>query len=114
MDPWVKRAAPHLHGAMLYVLADQQGEVVELPEDARLVVHVDGWNVYFACFLWHSELVEEGAARVTYYERLFHGRGVGGDAKECRHTWWGDQGYVHLMPLDVVAAAAISLDDWFD
>lgn len=114
MDPWVKRVAPHLHGAMLYIIADQPGEVVELPSDARLVVHVNGWNVRFACFRWHSELVEEGKAGVAYYEMLFHGRGVGGAAKECRHTWWGDQGYLYLMPLDVVAAAAIALDDWFD
>ena len=95
----------------LYDVKAQPGEVVELPEDARLVVHEDAGVLYFACFLWLMSEVDGTNAR---YSILFHGTGFGGALRECRHTYWGEDGYTFYMPLDVIAAAMSSLKKWFD
>jgi len=95
-----------------YRIEDQRGEVVDIDGSfAKLVVHVDGDCVRFALFEWSCSNADDTNRQ---FSMVFHGVGVGGGLRECRHTYWGEGGYVHMMPLDVVAKAMAALRKWFD
>ena len=96
-----------------YRIEDQRGEVVDIDGSfAKLVVFVDDVDsVRFALFEWSCSNADDTNRQ---FHMIFHGVGVGGGLRECRHTYWGEAGYVYLMPLDVVAKAMAALRKWFD
>jgi len=45
---------------------------------------------------------------------IFHGEGALGDLRECRHTWWGDGGYLFYPDGAVITSAFRELAWFFD
>lgn len=113
IDPhWVSCGMGHTDQPY-YRIEDQRGEVVDIDGSfAKLVVFVDDIDsVRFALFEWQCSDANDTNRQ---FAMVFHGVGVGGGLRECRHTYWGEGGYVYLMPLDVVAKAMAALRKWFD
>lgn len=97
-------------GQPTYLLNPQPGDqVIDLPDDAKLIIRTESSWVTFACFTFSTQ---EGTT--TYYDMLLHGEGTAPPLKECRHTYVGEQGYVFYMPLDVMAAAIAELQKVFE
>lgn len=101
----------------LYVVVDQDAdERIKLGTNAWLLVKTDGIHVKFGVFTFHDGPATVGG-RVVDPERhllLFHGEGPSGALRECRHTWWGENGYVHYPHFATIEAAFRELRRWFD
>lgn len=48
------------------------------------------------------------------YTMIFHGEGPAGNLRECRHIWWGENGYTFMLNFKVVEQAFTILKNWFD
>ena len=73
----------------------------------------DGLTIEFAVFEWFHGPSTDGALPAEY-TMLLHGSGPAGKLRECRHIWWGEDGYTHMTNFDLIARAAIALRKWFD
>ena len=96
----------------VYVVADQGAtELIDLGRDAVLAVKTsDGFAIRFAVFELHYSDVDGKNARHTM---LLHGEGYAGDLRECRHIWWGEDGYTFYLDFEIVEAALRELRRWF-
>lgn len=45
---------------------------------------------------------------------VFHGEGPAGPLRECRHTYWGDDGYLFYPSIVVITAALTALKEFYD
>jgi len=45
---------------------------------------------------------------------VFYGNGTGGSLRKCRHTYWGESGYLFYMPLYLIKEAMSELKEYFD
>tara|TARA_R100001086_G_C11840641_1_gene259010 strand:- start:1467 stop:1793 length:327 start_codon:yes stop_codon:yes gene_type:complete len=45
---------------------------------------------------------------------VWHGTGVGANLRECRHSYFGEDGYVFYMNGDLFISAINKLKDYFD
>lgn len=86
-------------------------ERVDLGHDAVLLIQIsDTFWVRFAVLEWHYT-GDEGPRHTM----LFHGEGTAApNLRECRHVWWGEDGYTFHPPFDVVETALRHLRRWFD
>lgn len=53
----------------------------------------------------------------TMLHSIFHGSGTGGTAdalRECRHTYWGEGGYIFYVDGELITAAFKELSKYFD
>lgn len=101
---------------LVYVVADQGADAtIHLGNQAVLAVKTRGDLIDFAVFEWHySAGSSEPPGTPPAHTLLFHGSGVSGALRECRHTYWGEDGYVHYLNFAVVEAAFRELRRWFD
>jgi hypothetical protein len=61
------------------------------------------------------EFCESAADRTDELDTcVFHGEGTLGDLRECRHTWWGEDGYCFYLNGPLVTAALRELSEFFD
>lgn len=45
---------------------------------------------------------------------VFYGEGPSGDLRECRHTYWGEDGYLFYPNKKVISSALTALSEFFD
>lgn len=45
---------------------------------------------------------------------VFHGEGPSDPLRECRHTYWGDDGYIFYPNGALIADAFVALSEFFD
>ena len=84
-------------------------EVLELVRDGYLVLHWDKSWLHFAVLNFHYSDDEK-----TMLSVQFHGEGPTDGLRECRHTWWGDGGYLFYPKGDLIAKAIGELSKYFD
>lgn len=74
-----------------------------------------GIQVEFAVFDWSSS---EGPDLTdidsTQYTLLFYGEGPSDGLRECRHTYWGQEGYIFYPDAELISDALEKLKKWFD
>ena len=90
-------------------------EVRELPGGGWLVLQRDAdpentW-LRFAVLDFLSSDIGGGNSLATC---LFYGDGPVGALRECRHTYWGENGYVFYLPGKLIAAALHALSEFYD
>lgn len=86
---------------------------IDLVDEGLLAVLECGGHVSFVVLDWAgTEGVTEGAPVVR--QLVFSGCGPSGEHRELRHTWWGEDGYVHLPQGGLIADAFVKLERWFD
>lgn len=117
VTPWKSCGISH-NDITLFKLEDQPA-TVRIPltrnkADAWLLVHEDDEVIRFACFEFFMSNADGSDVQCSM---LFHGSGISGSLRECRHIWWGgpgDSGYTYSLNFDVVAEALNELRTWFD
>jgi hypothetical protein len=88
----------------------------------QLQVNVRGWIVLnikeswveFAVFNFAESEINGENIYVEFGELIFHGEGISGCLRECRHTYWGENGYIFYLPGDLITAAFQVLSEYFD
>jgi hypothetical protein len=102
----------------LYVVADQNAdERIRLDQNHWLLAKTtDGLHVEFAVFGFHDGPATRNGEVVSpeHHIMIMHGSGPSGSLRECRHTWWGENGYVHYLHFAAIEAALRELRRWFD
>lgn len=90
-------------------------EVKELRHDGWLVLNWDKerFILEFAVLEFHSSEADGADTRASL---IFHGVGPTDALRECRHTWWGDEGtgYVFYPNGPVILAAFQALSEFYD
>jgi len=87
-------------------------KVVKLEEcsESYIVVHKEESSIFieFALVCWVSSN--------STVEVVFYGQGVGGSLRECRHTWWGEEGdgYIFYPNYKSISAGLKYLTKYFD
>lgn len=102
--------------AFLISLIEERYKVAVLP-GGFLVFKEDGISVSFAVLTDAGGYVATNGETITEGECIFHGDGVAGSLRECRHTRWGvdgSGGYIFNPPGPLIAAAFMRLAEFFD
>jgi len=85
-------------------------KIIEL-KGGYLVLDIKEITVEFALLsVIGSELNDSGE---EFLELIFHGDGTSG-LRECRHTYWGEKGYLFYMPINLIKQAMDKLNEYFD
>lgn len=84
-------------------------EVVNL-NGGYLILSKEEVSIDFA-LLETSGYDQEGK---EFLRLIFHGNGTGDSLRECRHTCWGENGYLFYMPLELIKEAMTELLKHFD
>lgn len=97
----------------VYVLDEQiADEHIRLNKRAWMLVHyIDETTLEFAVFEFFMSNVDGSDA---LHSMLLNGSGPSGELRECRHIWWGEDGYTHGLDFSVVEAALRELRRWYD
>lgn len=69
----------------------------KLPDTAKELVSENLWVLDKSedgCHEFYFLEFDNGDSKETWAKLLMHGRGFLGNLKECRHTYWGDEGYI--------------------
>ncbi len=105
----------HIDDWICYSLdeAREKYEVRDLGADVYLVLNWDEEKIWlkFALFTFHSsEMNDEN----TLLSVQFFGEGPANILRECRHTYWGDDGYLFYPNGSAIAAGFKALSEFFD
>lgn len=84
-----------------------------LPERAWLVLNWDAKRLWlkFAVLEWYSS---NGDGSNAVAALVFHGEGPSSGLRECRHTYWGESGYIFYPNAAVIMAGLRALEAFFD
>jgi len=89
--------------------------IFELDESAFLAVITDPeeFKVSWAVMAFdHGYCMDEPE---DYFHTIqISGYGFSGNLRECRHTYWGDGGYIFSPNVLVISQALLILAKWFD
>lgn len=116
---WLDSATEDLGGAPIVVYSLDKAlsryEVRRIGE-GYLVLNrdADGLWVKFAVLQFCCSDCHGGNVRLTC---VFHGEGPSGNLRECRHTWWGDdgdEGYLFYPNGPIITKAFKELAEFFD
>lgn len=97
----------------VYLLSEMKKdfEVIDFGNDGYLVLN---WStslwLQFAVLRFHTGYDEER----IFLSVIFHGEGAVGNLRECRHTWWGEEGYIFYPDGDIITSAFKHLSKYFD
>jgi hypothetical protein len=103
------------NGDVVYRLdeAREKYEVHELTCNGWLVINRDDHKIWMR-FAVLEFYMSNGNGKNVVASCVFHGEGATGNLRECRHTWWGDDGYVFYPNGNLIAAAFRALSEFFD
>ncbi len=79
--------------------------VLKMPEDPEST-----W-MHFAVLQF---VCSDGDDKNVLTQVVFHGEGPSGNLRECRHTYWGDEGYIFYPNGKVIMAAFRALAEFYD
>lgn len=90
-------------------------EVREICADGWLVLNwdEDRFLLKFAVLHFYSSEMDDSNVRT---QCVFHGEGPVGNLRECRHTWWGEdgEGYLFYPPGKVITSGLKALSEFYD
>jgi hypothetical protein len=98
-------------------LAKEKFEIKYLCEDGYLILHYDEVNPFwlkFAVMEFGYSLTHEDKEDEVFMSCLFYGEGPTGGLNECRHTYWGDGGYIFYPNAKIITAGLKALEEFFD
>jgi hypothetical protein len=71
-----------------------------------------GWWMEFAVMRFHCQTHGDPDIEVSC---VFHGEGpANGSLRECRHTWWGEEGYIFYPKRVLIVKALEALSEFYD
>lgn len=117
---WLKIYSQLDHGQrVVYRLDDLKSNF-----EVRKLCRDDGWLVLsrndedeYGCWLKFAVLgfaESEGNGKNTKVSCVFYGEGPTGSLRECRHTYWGKDGYIFYPNGPIICAAFTALAEFFD
>lgn len=90
-------------------------EVREICKDGWLVLNWDEQKLWlkFAVLGWCTS---DSDGSNVLAEQVFYGEGPSGNLRECRHTWWGENGggYLFYPKAKVIKAGLDALAEFYD
>lgn len=96
-------------------LAKAKYDVRELiPDTGWLVIFHDTSGGSWLRFAVLRFAVSEVGGRDIQTAIVFHGEGPSGSLRECRHTYWGEDGYLFYPDGPVIVAALKALSEFYD
>ena len=109
---WIKKGEAYLEEAG-YLLDDAKAryEVREI-DNGYLVLNrqSDIWLKFAVMTFFCSD----GDDKNVQLQVQFHGEGPIGNLRECRHTYWGDEGYLFYPDGIAIAAGLKALSEFYD
>jgi len=115
--PWLKHdeICPMGNDDKAYSLEriSKEFEITPLSKSAWLVLN---WNEekYWLKFVVFDFFYSDADNKNVMLQPVFHGEGTGGALRECRHTWWGDNGYIFYPNKNTIELALKELSKYFD
>lgn len=89
-------------------------EVIELlPEDAWIALKWDNEKFWLDFAVLRFEHSDNDGSNIAV-KTMLHGSGPSGNLRECRHTYWGENGYIFYPNKKVIKAALNELGKYFD
>lgn len=82
---------------------------LDTKDNTNLFVLVEDLKVSWALVRFHSSWDEE-----EWCSLIWSGCGLAGYLRECRHSYFGEEGYLFYAPLDAIANTATYLRKYFD
>lgn len=92
--------------------AKEKFEVAQVADRGWVVVKTDGpITIDFAVFEFSHSDADDSNIMMSH---IFHGTGPSGGLRECRHTYWGENGYVFFPDAEIISKALEFLKKYFD
>ena len=114
MLDWIRKTEGHNEGYIVYSLDDAKAkyEVREL-NGGYLVLNWDNEKLWlkFAVMSFYSA---NGDGSHVYLSVEFYGEGPSGSLRECRHTYWGKDGYLFFPNGKLITSALAALSEFYD
>jgi hypothetical protein len=108
---------PTFEDSKVVVLAECEGTIEELVPDNLWMVHTitDG-IVEFAALEFFTSPINRVGLEGLLCTVLVHGSGpsMSPEFRECRHTYWGDDGYIYYLNAKHIRAVLDWLERHFD
>ncbi len=112
---WLEKGLDTLNNDTVYSLdrARERYEVRELGYGGYLVLNHEPATLWlnFAVLEFHSSEADGGNVQLSC---VFHGEGPSSSLRECRHTYWGESGYLFYPDGRIIAAAFKELAEFYD
>lgn len=86
-------------------------KVVPLRGSGWLIVDDKAMWIKFAVMEFERSETDDSNVQL---DCIFHGEGPVGNLRECRHTYWGENGYLFYPDGRIIADAFKSLSQYFD
>lgn len=109
MLDWIKKG----HEGYLLDDAKARYDVMELDGEGYLVLNWDAEKLWlnFAVLTFRCS-ASDGSD--TELDVQFYGEGPSGALKECRHTYWGEEGYLFYPNGKAITAGLKELSKYYD
>jgi len=122
MIKWLDSEPDLADGTTFYyhlVKAKNRYEVRKICNEAWLILNWDALHHKERLFLRFAVLQQYSSdisGESIQTKCVFHGEGFSGNLRECRHTWWGEngEGYIFFPRAMVIKAALEMLGEFFD
>ncbi len=92
---------------------DVRYERRELTPSVWLILNWDA-NKLWLKFAVLEFYCSEGDGKNTMLSCVFHGEGPVGNLRECRHTYWGNDGYLFYPNGKAITSGIQALSEFFD
>jgi hypothetical protein len=114
MIDWLNSDHRGMSDNIVYLLSEvnDKCQIIELDNEGYLALVYDEeseFKLTFAVFTSNSSDDKD-----TYLTVQFHGYGFTGGLRECRHTYWGEDGYLFYPNGRVIRLAFKELSKYFD
>jgi hypothetical protein len=115
MIGWIPNSTTNENGESIYSLIELYAkfEAVRLCQDGWMFLNWDEKRFWlkFAVLQFYSSDADGNSVQL---ECVFHGEGPTGGLRECRHTWWGEGGYIFYPKGKIITSAISELAKHFD
>lgn len=88
-------------------------EIREIAEHVYMLLKWDAEKIWLD-FAFFDFLISDFDYKNMFVECVFHGCGPTGALRECRHTYWGEEGYIFYPKKRVIKAALKALEEFYD
>lgn len=118
MIEWLTGHKNVFNGYTVYSLdeAKEKYEVRTLTDDSYLVLNRNrfGNNENWLDFAVLEFSYSDVDSTNVFLSCVFNGGGPTDILRECRHTWWGEDGYVFYPKIEIITEGLKALEEFFD